>query len=75
MDSRPHHLRLYVGGNLGKVIGVEMVDEISFQFSVPFPQGQLGQPNGPQQISCVNDLCTVTLAVAAGHRERSSADS
>jgi hypothetical protein len=47
-------------GNLGKVIGVEMVDEISFQFAVPFPQGQLGQPNGPQQISCVNDLCTVT---------------
>ncbi len=46
--------------NLGKVIGVEMVDEISFQFSVPFPQGQLGQPNGPQQISCVNDLCTVS---------------
>jgi hypothetical protein len=46
--------------NLGKVIGVEMVDEISFQFAVPFPQGQLGQPNGPQQISCVDDLCTVT---------------
>ena len=46
--------------NLGKVIGVEMVDEISSQFAVPFPQGQLAQPNGPQQISCVNDLCTVT---------------
>jgi hypothetical protein len=46
--------------NLGKVIGVEMVDEISSQFAVPFPQGQLGQPGGPQQISCVNDLCTVT---------------
>ncbi len=46
--------------NLGKVIGVEMVDEISSQFAVPFPQGQLGQPNGPQQIACVNDLCTVT---------------
>jgi hypothetical protein len=46
--------------NLGKVIGVEMVDEISFQFAVPFVEGQLGQPNGPQQISCVSDLCTVT---------------
>jgi hypothetical protein len=46
--------------NLGKVIGVEMVDEISFQFAVPFVQGQLGQPNGPRQISCVNDVCTVT---------------
>jgi hypothetical protein len=46
--------------NLGKIIGVEMVDEISFQFAVPFVQGQLGQPNGPQQISCVVNLCTVT---------------
>ncbi len=46
--------------NLGKVIGVEMVDEISSQFAVPFLEGQLGQPNGPQKISCVNDLCTVT---------------
>ena len=45
--------------NLGKVIGVEMVDEISSQFAVPFPQGRLGQPGGPQQISCVDDLCTV----------------
>jgi hypothetical protein len=46
--------------NLGKVIGVEMVDEISSQFAVPFLQGQLGQPSGPQQIACVNDLCAVT---------------
>jgi hypothetical protein len=46
--------------SLDKTIGVEMVDEISSQFAVPFPQGQLGQPNGPQQLSCVNDLCTVT---------------
>jgi len=46
--------------NLGKVVGVEMVDEISSQFAVPFPQGQLGQPNGPQKISCVDNLCTVT---------------
>jgi hypothetical protein len=46
--------------NLGKVIGVEMVDEITSQFGAPFPQGQLGQPGGPQQISCVNNLCTVT---------------
>jgi hypothetical protein len=45
---------------LGKVIGVEMVDEISSQFAVPFPQGQLGQPGGPQQISCVDNLCTVS---------------
>lgn len=45
--------------NLGKVIGVEMVDEISSQFAVPFPEGQLGQPGGPQKITCVDDLCTV----------------
>jgi hypothetical protein len=46
--------------NLGKVIGVEMVDEISFQFAVPFPQGQLGVPNGPTEIDCVSDVCAVT---------------
>jgi len=46
--------------NLGKVIGVEMVDEISSQFAVPFPEGQLGQPGGPQKITCVDDLCTVS---------------
>jgi hypothetical protein len=46
--------------NFGKVIGVEMVDEISSQFTVPFPQGQLGQPGGPQKISCVDNLCTVS---------------
>jgi hypothetical protein len=45
---------------LGKTIGVEMVDEISSQFAVPFPQGQLGSPNGPTQIACISDLCTVT---------------
>jgi hypothetical protein len=46
--------------SLGKVIGVEMVDEISSQFTVPFPQGQLGAPGGPQTLVCVNDLCSVT---------------
>ena len=46
--------------NLEKVIGVEMVDEISSQFAVPFPEGQLGQPGGPQEITCVDDLCTVS---------------
>jgi hypothetical protein len=46
--------------NLGKVVGVEMVDEISSQFAAPFPQGQLGQPNGPQKISCTDNLCGVT---------------
>jgi hypothetical protein len=45
---------------LGKTIGVEMVDEISSQFAVPFPQGQLGVPNGPTQIACVSDVCAVT---------------
>jgi hypothetical protein len=45
--------------NLGKVIGVEMVDEISSQFAVPFPEGRLAQPGGPQKITCVDDLCTV----------------
>jgi hypothetical protein len=48
--------------SLGKVIGVEMVDEISSSFSAPFPEGQLGQPNGPTQISCVSDKCVVSWA-------------
>ena len=55
--------------NVGKVIGVEMVDEISSQFAVPFPEGQLGQPGGPQKITCLDDLCSVFLAVAAGSTE------
>lgn len=51
--------------SLGKVIGVEMVDEISSQFATPSVVGQLGAPGGPQQVSCVTttapqSLCTVT---------------
>jgi hypothetical protein len=45
--------------NLGTVIGVEMVDEITSQYAVPFPQGQLGSAGGPQSIACVNNTCTV----------------
>ncbi len=52
--------------NLGKVIGVEMVDEISSQFAVPFPQGQLGQPGGPAKITCVSDVCTVSWPSPSG---------
>ena len=51
--------------SVGKVIGVEMVDEIASQYLIPFPQGQLGQPGGPQTISCVNDLCTVNWPTPA----------
>jgi len=47
--------------NLGHTIGIEMVDEVSFIYGYnPRPQGALGQPNGPQQIACVNNNCTVT---------------
>jgi hypothetical protein len=44
---------------LGKIVGVEMVDEIGFSYTAPFPHGQLGQSGGPQSISCVSDVCTV----------------
>jgi hypothetical protein len=46
--------------SLGKTIGMEMVDEISSPFAVPFPQGQLGSPGGPTKIACVTNVCTVT---------------
>ena len=46
---------------LGNVIGIEMVDEVSFIYgNNPTPQGQMGQPNGPQQIACTNNACIVT---------------
>ena len=47
--------------SLGRAIGVEMVDEVSFIYNTyPNPQGQLGLPNGPQQIACTNNQCWVT---------------
>lgn len=46
--------------NIGRAIGVEMVDEVSSSWgNNPLPQGQLGQPGGPQEIVCVSDNCTV----------------
>jgi len=44
----------------GKIVGVEMVDEIGFSYTAPFPHGQLGRSGGPQSISCVSDVCTVS---------------
>ena len=46
--------------NMGRALGVEMVDEVSTSYSAPLPQGTLGQPNGPKSISCVNNVCTVS---------------
>jgi hypothetical protein len=39
--------------NMRGALGMEMVDEVTTSYSVPLPQGTLGQPNGPKSISCV----------------------
>ena len=46
--------------NMGRALGVEMVDEVSTSYSAPLPQGTLGASNGPQSISCVSNNCTVS---------------
>jgi len=50
--------------NIGRVIGVEMVDEISFSWPDPYPEGRLGQTDGPLSVSCVNDNCVADWKTA-----------